>query len=265
MDLSASKLQVAFRNSEHVRHFFFYPTIGSTNDKAKELAERGAEEWTLVVADCQTAGRGRSGRHWYSPPLLGLYVSFLFRPRVPVESVFGVHMAVSLAAAEAAEAARPQGMVGIKWPNDVVAEGRKLAGILSEVGLQGGAVSWCVVGLGLNVNHTLSDFPEDLRAQAMSLRELCLRRIDRTELLLDLVRRAGLWYGRFQRRGMGGLLPEWTRRSTILDREVRVETAGEVYVGTAVGLAPDGALVVRLESGTEEVIRAGDVNLLQYR
>lgn len=264
-DLSAAGLQVAFRGSDFVRHFFFYPTIGSTNEKARELAGRGVEEGTLVVADCQTAGQGRSGRHWFSPPGLGLYLSFILRPGVPVEEAFGVHMAFSLGAAEAAEWARPQGMIGIKWPNDLVAEGRKLAGVLSEVGLSGGRLDWCVVGVGFNVNNTLKDFPIELRNKATSLREICLRRIDRTELLLEIVARVGRWYGRFREEGMPGLVPEWRRRSTILGREVRVETPGEVTVGTVSGLAPDGALVVRLESGVEETIRVGDVDLLQYR
>lgn len=263
--LKASDLQIAFRNQEFVRHFFFYDSIGSTNQKAKELAHAGAEEGTLVVANGQTEGKGRSGRHWFSPPGLGLYISMILRPQVPAEAAFGPHMAASLAAAHAADSVRPQGVVGIKWPNDLVAEGRKLAGVLSEVGVKGGLLDWCVLGVGLNVNHTRTDFPPEFRDKAISLRELANRRVDRTGLLLAFLEGLSSWYGRFQEEGMEVLVPEWRRRSSILGRTVRVETAGEVYVGTALGLDETGALRIRLESGAEEVLHAGDVHLVQYR
>lgn len=265
MPLTASSLQLAFRNVDVVRHFFFYPTIGSTNDKARELALAGAQEGTLVVADCQSGGRGRAGRTWYSPSGLGLYLSFVLRPNVPAEQAFGPHVAASLAAVEAVEALRVQGVVGIKWPNDLMAEGRKLAGVLSEAGFHGGVLEWCVIGIGLNVNHTRADFPMDLRDRAISLRQLCHRRLDRVEILVRLMEAWDGWYARFLNEGTAALAPEWRRRSSILGRLVRVETAGEDYVGTAVALEEDGALRVRLEGGAEEVLRAADVHLVQFR
>jgi BirA family transcriptional regulator, biotin operon repressor / biotin---[acetyl-CoA-carboxylase] ligase len=265
MRLTPAHLQIAFRNLTDVQHFFFYPSIGSTNDKAKELAQKGAEEGTLVIADTQTAGRGRLDRHWFSPPGLGIYLSAIVRPKVPAESAFGVHMAAAIALAQAADAQHLQSVVGIKWPNDLVAEGRKLAGILSEVGIQAGILEWCVVGVGINVNHTRTDFPPDLRDRAISLREICNRRLDRLDLVVQFIDTFWLWYDRFLEGGIAVLAPEWRRRSTLLGRTVRVETAGETYVGTALDLENDGALRVRLESGTEEVLHAGDVELVQYR
>ncbi len=265
MELTAANLQISFRNSDFVRHFYFYPSIASTNDKARELALVGAEEGTLVVADTQTAGKGRLGRSWYSPPGLGLYLSFIFRPGVPAAGAPGVLMAMSLGAAEAVEASGIQGVVGIKWPNDLVVEGRKLAGILIEMGVQGGNLEWCVAGVGINVNHAAKDFPVELRERAVALRQLCHRRLDRLGLALNLVARTAYWYETFLREGMDALAPVWRRRSAILGRAVRVETAGEVVVGTAVALEPDGALRVRMESGNEEVLHVGDVHLVQYR
>jgi BirA family biotin operon repressor/biotin-[acetyl-CoA-carboxylase] ligase len=265
VNLNAAQLQIAFRDAPWVRHFFLYSTIGSTNAKAKELAARGAEAGTLVLADCQTEGRGRAGRHWFSPPTLGLYASFIFRPRMALEQAFGIHMAVALAAAETAESTRPPGMIGIKWPNDLMAEGRKLAGLLTELGTRGSELDWMVVGLGLNVNHGLKDFPAELRGTATSLCELCHRRLDRKAILLDLLARVDRWVERLEDEGLEALSSEWRRRSTILGREVRVETSGQHHVGTALRLAEDGALVIRLESGLEETVHAGDVHLLQYR
>lgn len=265
MRLTPANMQIAFRNIPDVRGFFFYPTIGSTNDKAKELAVKGAEEGVLVIAECQTAGRGRLDRHWFSPPALGLYCSMIFRPKVPAERAFGVHMAAALALSQAADAQHLQSTVGIKWPNDLVAEGRKLAGILSEVGISGGMVDWCVVGVGLNVNHRLTDFPPELRDRAISLREICHRRLDRLEILIEFLEALFPLYDRFLTEGIPSLMPEWRRRSALLGRTVRVETPGETYVGVALGLEEDGALRIRLESGAEEVLHAGDVHLVQYR
>ena len=263
--MKAHDLQMAFRRSGFVKHFFYYPSIDSTNAKARELALRGAEEGTLVIADAQTAGRGRNERTWYSPPGLGLYVSFILRPGTPAEAAFGILMAVALGAAGAVTKLRPTGSVGIKWPNDLMLEGRKLGGLLSEVGMSHGAVDWAVVGVGLNVNHQASDFPAEIRDRATSLRISAHREIDRVALLQDLVERAGTWYGEYLERGMVPLLPEWRRRSVILGRMVRVETAGETYVGIADGIQDDGALRVRLESGTIETLHAGDVQLVQMR
>jgi BirA family biotin operon repressor/biotin-[acetyl-CoA-carboxylase] ligase len=265
MQLTAANLQLAFRNSDFVRHFYFYQSIGSTNDKAKELAQVGAEEGTLVVADAQTAGRGRLSRSWFSPAGLGLYVSIVFRPKMPAETASGVLMAVTLAAAEAVEGERIGGVVGIKWPNDLMVEGRKLGGILCEMGIQGGVLEWCVAGLGMNVNHTPKDFPAEIREKAVSVRQLCHRRVDRLGVLLRLAERLTAGYERFRREGTEGLTPAWRRRSSILGREVRVETSGEVVVGRAVDIEPDGALRVRLESGSEEVLHVGDVHLVQVR
>jgi BirA family biotin operon repressor/biotin-[acetyl-CoA-carboxylase] ligase len=266
--LTPQALQLAFRHSRFVRRFFFYPAIGSTNDRAKELASQGAEEGTLVVAEQQTAGRGRSDRGdrgWYSPPGLGIYVSILYRPPIPAASTFGVLAATSLGVASAVESLHPQGVVGVKWPNDLVAEGKKLAGLLTELSTSGGEVDWCVVGVGLNVNHTVADYPADLRQRAISVRQLCNRHVDRPRLLAVMVERAAAWYQTFLEDGMPRVLDEWKRRSSILGRLVRLETAGETYVGTAVAVEDDGALRIRLEGGAEEVLHAADVHLVQIR
>jgi BirA family biotin operon repressor/biotin-[acetyl-CoA-carboxylase] ligase len=265
MSGEAHALQIAFQNSRFVKHFYYYPSIGSTNDKARELAQRGAEEGTLVIADAQTAGRGRGDRTWHSPGGLGIHVSFIFRPGTPADSAFGVLMSVCLGTAGAVEAVQRQGVVSIKWPNDLFVEGKKLGGVLSEFGTSGGAVDWAVIGLGLNVNHSLKDFPVSLRDKASSLHMVCRRPVDRVTLLVDLIERSAAWYREYLDRGMTALVPEWRRRSAIIDRLVRVETAGETYVGTAVGIEETGALRIRLESGAEEVLHAGDVHLLQVR
>ena len=263
--MDAQALQLAFRRSPFVRHFFFYPEIGSTNDRARELASLGADEGTLVIAEAQSAGRGRGDRVWHSPPGKGIYVSMLFRPRVSPEAGFGVLAAVSLGAAAAVETLAPGTGIAVKWPNDLFVGSRKLGGLLSEIGTSGGLLDWVVVGLGLNVNQAEGDFPEELRERATSVRleEGC--EIDRVRLLTLLVDRTAALYAAFREGGMEAVLPEWRRRSSVLGRQVRVETAGETYLGTAAAVEDNGALRVRLEGGAEEVVHVGDVQLVQFR
>jgi BirA family biotin operon repressor/biotin-[acetyl-CoA-carboxylase] ligase len=119
--------------------------------------------------------------------------------------------------------------------------------------------------VGLNVNHTVADYPADLRQRAISVRQLCNRHVDRPRLLAVMVERAAAWYQTFLEDGMPRVLDEWKRRSSILGRLVRLETAGETYVGTAVAVEDDGALRIRLEGGAEEVLHAADVHLVQIR
>jgi len=263
--VKAEELQLAFRDSRFVRGFFFYPSIESTNDRAKALAVQGVPEGTLVVADAQTAGRGREHRAWHSPPGLGIYVSFVFRPDLAVADAFGLLAVVSLAAAEAVDATLGDPAVTIKWPNDLFLGDRKLAGVLSELGTSGGRVDWSVVGIGINVNHGADDFPQELQEKATSLNLARGSAVNRVALLGDLVERAGSWYRRLAEEGTAHLLDAWRARSAVLGHAVRVETAGETYVGTAVAIENDGALRIKLEGGTEEVLHAGDVQLAQFR
>lgn len=262
-------LQLAFQQSKFVRRFFYYESIASTNDKAKELAIQGVEEGTLVLAAAQTSGRGRNDRTWFSAPGLGIYASLIFRPQnLPAPNAFGILASVALGAIEAVDAvdaAEPKANVGIKWPNDLVVGEKKLAGILSEVGTKGGNVDWCVVGIGLNVNHEASDFPNGLQSRATSLNVLCDRTFELQPILVEMVERTGVWYRTFLDQGMSTLLAAWRERSIILGREVRLETAGETYVGEAVAIEDNGGLRIRMEGGVEEVLHAGDIQLAQVR
>lgn len=260
--MNAQQLQVAFQHSNFIRYFYYYDTIPSTNAKARELAAAGAGDGGLVVADAQSAGRGRENRTWFSGPGLGLYQSFIFRPGTPAASAFGLQMAVALAALETLEALGHADL-GIKWPNDLLAGEAKLGGMLSEVGVSGGRVEWCVVGLGLNTGHLASDFPADLAGKAVSLRMLSGQAPDRLTILRKLVEHVGEWYRTFLQEGIPALAPIWRGRSTLIGAWVRVKTSGETYVGTVAGIEDTGALRLRLESGVDEVIHAGDVHRIQ--
>ena len=259
--MTPEALQLAFQKSSFVRHFYYFPTIGSTNEKAKLLAGSGAPEGTIVIAEEQTAGRGRNKRTWHSPPDTGIYTSLIFRPDLPASEAFGVLMASALGLLDAVDDLPLSTPAGLKWPNDILAQGKKLAGVLSDVGLARGRVSWCVVGVGLNVNQ--ESFPGELEDKAVSLQMLTGQVYDRTALLHALLEKIHVRYQTLLTKGTEAVLQPWRERSTILGNMVRVETAGETYVGTVAGIEDDGALRVRLESGAEEVLRAADVQLVQ--
>jgi BirA family transcriptional regulator, biotin operon repressor / biotin---[acetyl-CoA-carboxylase] ligase len=236
----------------------FWPETGSTNDEARRLARAGAPEGTLVVAEHQTAGRGRLERSWAAPPGSSLLLSLIFRPTLAPAQVQRLTMVCGLAIVEAVEATT--GLpVGLKWPNDVVAGDAKLGGILAEVEHQGEAVAYAVVGMGLNVNLRPSDLPHDLAQPATSLAELLGEPVPRLPLLQALLRAV-------ERRMLAlaaGHSPheEWAARLVTLGRRVTVSGAGPTFQGRAEGVSPDGALLVRRAGGRLETVLAGDVTL----
>lgn len=244
--------------------------IGSTNDRAKELARAGAPEGTFVWADEQTAGRGRRGRGWASPPGVGLWCSLVVRP--PLKPGQWTRLVGWAALAVASTVKRfVQGPVGVKWPNDVVIGERKAAGILVEVETPPGGDLFAVVGIGLNVNHREDDFPSALRRQATSLR---LARemygpvaasgegaLDRQTVLQDLLAELERLYEEGIPTGFAGVFDALRPYSVTLGRRVQVVGAGETFYGEAVDFTPDGMLVVLDDEGNRRIVAAGDVSI----
>ena len=227
--------------------------LDSTNALAMQLARQGATEGLVVLADHQTAGRGRLGRTWEAPPGSSLLVSILFRPgpALPPERAHLLTAAVGMAAATACEAltgVRP----GLKWPNDLLIGGRKLAGILAESDLSGGELAAVVVGLGLNV----SSAPPGL--EAISLSEVAAATPDLDALLDALLGEVDRRYPR-----LDGVADEFRQRCETLGRRVKVELGHETVVGTAEDLSDDGHLGVRDSEGRLRWIAAGDVTHLR--
>lgn len=215
---------------------------GSTNDRARALAIAGAPHGTLVTADAQTSGRGRQGRVWSAPPGHALLLSVVLR-RPP--ALLPLHAAVAVA--ETVASAAPSAAVGIKWPNDVHLDGRKVAGILAEGRPQEG---WVVLGVGLNVALRIEDLPPELHGTAATLGlDPSQRGAVLTVLLAQLERALEL--------SSGDLLDAWRARDVLRGREVR--WAGGV--GTAAGVDGEGRLVVELDGGGRTALDAGEVHL----
>jgi len=226
----------------------------STNDVAREQASRGVPGGFVVAAARQARGRGRLGRVWESAREAGLYVSILLRPELATRDAGQLTVLGSVAMADAVEAAagfRPQ----IKWPNDLVVDGRKLGGLLIETEPTGPRLAWAVIGIGINVNHEQGDFSPEVRAIATSLRLITGRSHRRADLLVAVLRA----FSNRLVRPFAETREAWEASSLTLGQRVTLTTLRGTRHGQAVGLDPSGALLLRGESGEVEVVTAGDM------
>jgi len=241
------------------RHLHCYHRIGSTNAAAIELAERGAPEGTVVVAEEQTKGRGRLGRHWHSPSGLGIWSSVVLRPVVPPAQAAGLSLLAALAFAETAES--ELGLeVQLKWPNDGLVSGRKVCGVLVELSAEVDRVHYAICGVGINVAHSAKDFPPALRKTAGSLAMAKGAPVDRLAFYRSFLLHFETIYRRFRHEGLAPLLPAYRQRSLLLGKKVTVRQGREKIGGVAVAIDDTGGLVVR--SGKKEIVaHSGEATL----
>ena len=235
---------------------YHFDEISSTMDKAFSLGMSGAPEGAVVIAETQTKGRGRLGRSWSSPRSKGLYFSLVLRPVLSSSEVPRLTLLCAVALSEAVEACtglRPL----IKWPNDLLLNGRKLAGILVELRGEVDRVDFAVVGIGLNVNGAR----KELVPEATSLKEEKGTMVDRAALMQEILRTFEKRYLNLKKQGFGPVLEEWRRRSATIGSRFRFEDRGRRVEGVATGLADDGGLLVHLDSGKTVKRMAGDIVL----
>jgi len=257
--LRPERIQESLRGKLFSVNFVYKKTVDSTNRLAKDLGRRGAPDGTLVLAEQQSAGRGRRGRKWLSQGHANLLFSLGLRPGIPVERAFVLTMVLALSAVDGIrEVAGVLPM--IKWPNDLYLGGRKLAGILSEFSVKDDRIDYLVLGMGINVNWAPGHNPE-LSYPATSLLQETRRPIDREELLLCILQYFEKSYPSVTSGDISGFYRRWNELSLVLGREVMIESSGEVYRGTALGIDDKGALLLREPGGGERRILAGDVSL----
>lgn len=237
----------------------YFLSLPSTNRHVRELAEDGWPEGTMVMAEEQTAGKGRAGRSWHSPAGVGLHFSFLLKPLFPVEKV---PLITLMAAVGVCRGLRDCGHeAGIKWPNDIILSGRKIGGILAETRIRPSTPPEVVVGVGLNVNHGEEHFPEELRDVAGSLRMASGRPADRTAVLTAVLLRLDDEYEGLRSTGEGPLLDGFMSLCPMArGTTVSVDLNGEILQGQTSGIGPTGALRIATSSGVREV-HAGEVTL----
>lgn len=241
---------------------YAFGLLKSTNDYAFRLAEDGAPEGSVVIAEKQTAGRGRFGRTWYSPPGIGIWCSVVFRPTLFPWEAPRMTMIAALAVARCIRKMTDLPVV-LKWPNDIFINGRKVCGILTELSAEVESISFVIVGIGLNVNQSEEAFPSNLRGTATSLYIECGHTIPRIELCQSLLFELEVVYRRMLETGFSELLPEIKSISCVLQREVSVKVRNRTYKGKALDIDEQGGLALELPNGRIEHIIAGDVWLIE--
>ena len=229
----------------------------STNAVARRMAAAGAPEGTIVVAGSQKEGRGRKGRDWFSPPGAGLYASIILRPALPPSQAFMFSLLSALAVADGIAGLDPRLEPAVKWPNDVLINGRKVSGILIELSTEADLLDHVVVGFGINVNT--ARFPPGLRTEPTSLLLEAGRRFPRASVLGSVLERFESKYRRFSREGPEPVLSDWRKRCDIEGREVSVEWLGEAIRGVVKCIDRDGALIVEDADGKTHRVHSGDV------
>lgn len=243
----------------------FFDSTDSTNLRAKQEAENGGAHGTLIAADAQTAGRGRRGRDWDSPAGANVYFTLLLRPDIPSDKAPMLTLVMAHAVAGGIlETLRGMGAsrqsIGVKWPNDIVAGGRKVCGILTEMGMEQKAVQYVVIGVGINVHRR--DFKGELADRAASLEAVCGCKINRSELVANIMRAFEADYEVFCDRGnLSGLQESYNALLVNRGREVRVLDPKGEYSGTARGISSTGELLVELPDGAMREIYAGEVSV----
>ena len=240
------------------RSLSVFKSVDSTNEEAKRQAAQGAPHGAVFLAERQTGGKGRLGRHWDSPPGEGVWMSLLLRPAGPPAEASVLTLLAGLAVCNAL-----RGECGcdawIKWPNDIVAGGKKLCGILTEVAAEMDRIHWAVVGIGLNANQ--GAFPDEIAWKATSLRLETGRRVERSAVLRRILLELEEAYRLYYEERRPGFLEAYQARCISLGRRVRAERGGNPLEGEAVAVTAEGDLLLRCGNGRLEAVRSGEVSV----
>lgn len=238
---------------------YFYDEIGSTNDECKKLAEEGAKHGTLVVAEKQTKGKGRRGRSWESPKGTGIWMTLLLRPDIEPYNSSGLTLVTAMAINKAV-----QEITGldakIKWPNDIVVNGKKVTGILTEMSAQPEMINYIVIGIGINVNT--EEFPEDIAKTASSLKIESGKTIKRSSIIALFGKYFEQYYAKYiKTQDMSLLIDEYNKELINVDRQIKVLAKENSYTGIAKGINRHGELIVETENKELKNVVAGEVSV----
>ena len=257
-------------NTDYVgRDLEFYPVIDSTNNVAKAAGDEGKASGFLAVADRQDAGRGSRGRSWISPAGHNIFMSLMVRPKIPMDKVSGLTLVMALSVSEALDKAMTAAGVsddvrtGIKWPNDIVLNKRKICGILTELHIMPGSEEYFVViGCGINVNQPSDLFAEEIRDMAGSVFSETGKELDRSKLIALCMKYFEENYARYvERCDLSLLKDEYEKRLLNRDSKVKILDPKGEYEAVALGINKEGALLIKNENDDSEEIIAGEVSV----
>ena len=283
LPFNAFEITSGLKTSVIGRDLVFYEEADSTNDIARTVASNGAGEGSAVVADSQKKGKGRLGRRWESPAGVNIYTSVILRPDIP--PVFAPQLTLVSAVAVAETIAKylnppaspffkggikdfsplteggMGGFLSVKWPNDILLNSKKVAGILTEMSSEMDRVNFVVIGIGVNVNMSKKMLPEELRQIATSLKEEAGREISRINFIQTLYLNLETWYKRYLNYGFEPVRKAWTSYFTMAGKWAKIQQMDKIVEGIAMGIDNDGALLLQEKSGNITRVISGDVTI----
>jgi len=239
---------------------YYFPELKSTNIIAKEKALHRAEgmnEGTLIITERQSAGKGRLGRKWFSPTG-GIWLSIILYPQLPPFYIPRITLMTAVAAVKAIEICT-QIKSQIKWPNDILINEKKVCGILTEMSAELDIINWVVVGIGINANIDLRDFPEDMQANTISLKETSGKEVLRVKLTQTFLQEFEKYYDKLKRKEFPSILEEWKLYSHTLGKKIKVDMGERIVTGEAVDINEEGALILKKEDGELIKIISGTI------
>jgi len=242
------------------KRIFYFPELESTNIIAKEKALHITEvidEGTIIIAEKQSAGKGRLGRKWFSPAG-GIWLSIILYPQLPPSYIPRITLMTAVAAVKAIKICtqiEPQ----IKWPNDILINEKKVCGILTEMSAELDIINWVVVGIGINVNIDHQEFPEDIQENTISLKEVLGKEVLRVKLMQAFLWEFEKYYESLKRREFSSILKEWKLCSHTLGKKIRVDMGERIITGEAVNINEEGALILKKEDGELAEIISGTI------
>jgi len=242
------------------KKIYYFPELESTNIAAKEKALHRAEgmsEGTLIIAERQSAGKGRLGREWFSPAG-GIWLSIILYPQLSPSYISRITLMTAVATVKALEnytLIKPQ----IKWPNDILINEKKVCGILTEMSAELDIINWVVVGIGVNVNIDHQRFPEDIQENTISLKEALGKEVLRVKLAQTFLQEFEKYYDKLKRKEFPSILREWKLYSHTLGRKIRVDMGERIIIGEAVNINGEGALILKKEDGELIKIISGTI------
>ncbi|MFC1670015.1 biotin--[acetyl-CoA-carboxylase] ligase [Spirochaetota bacterium] len=243
-------------------YIFYSESIDSTNIKAKELANEGHQEGTVIIADSQSKGKGRKGRHWFSPGKTGIYMSLILKPPIIPSEAQKITLITAVAIAEVLK--YYAGIdVRIKWPNDILVNNKKLAGILTEINTTKDSINYIIVGMGINVNTPLESMPSEIRDIATSILIETNKEMEKWDIVKVILESFERYYNKFLNNGFADILEEWKRLSQIMGSKIKVDLEKGSIEGEVVEVDKDGFLIIRDSDGNDEKIIAGDVSFIE--
>lgn len=260
--LTVGEIMTYLKSKRFGQSIYIYDVVESTQVNAHELARQGVPDGTVVIAEDQTAGKGRMARQWQSKKGKGIWMTVIVRPDVPPHMASQFTLVAAVAVIHAMKEMFRHFTPEIKWPNDILINGKKCTGILTEMQAEADRVQALLIGIGLNVNHDTQDFPEEIQPIATSLAMEEGEFINRAELIANVLYYLETYTDQYVREGFSQLKEMWEEASCTIGQCVKVTTLREEFTGIATGINKDGVLQVKVDNGEVRPIYSGDIEIV---